>query len=87
MRGAGREISRPDIDASDWVNGNLGASKAVYFEGDSIPYRMLFDNLTPGSSHAVTIEWDTTKSSKHALPNKIPPSSWSKVLDLTRVAP
>ena len=52
--------------ANQWVNGNLGASKAVYFEGDSIPYRMRFDNL-PLTSHTVTIEWDTTKSGKHAI--------------------
>jgi Prealbumin-like fold domain len=52
--------------ASDWVNGNIGASKAVYFEGDSLPYRMRFDNLSL-ASHSVTIEWDTTKSGKHAL--------------------
>jgi len=52
--------------ASDWVNGNLGASKSVYFEGDSIPYRMKFDSLSLGT-HAVTIKWDTTKSGKHAL--------------------
>jgi uncharacterized repeat protein (TIGR01451 family) len=51
---------------TDWVNGNLGASKAVYFEGDSIPYRLTFDNLSL-SSHSVTIEWDTTKSGTHAL--------------------
>ena len=24
---------------SGWENGNLGASKSIYFEGDSIPYR------------------------------------------------
>src|SRR6266540_3433818 len=53
-------------NASQWVNGNLGASKAVYFEGDSIPYRMRFDSLSL-ASHTVTIEWDTTKSGKHAL--------------------
>ena len=52
--------------ASDWVNGNIGASKAVYLEGDSLPYRLRFDNLSL-AAHAVTIEWDTTKSSKHAL--------------------
>src|SRR6266542_3106462 len=52
-----------------WVNGNLGASKAQYFEGDSIPYRLRFGSLSTGVSnpHAVTIEWDTTKASKHAL--------------------
>jgi hypothetical protein len=52
--------------ASDWVNGNLGGSKALYFEGDSIPYRLRFDDLSV-SSHTVTIEWDTTKSDTHAL--------------------
>jgi hypothetical protein len=53
-------------NANQWVNGNLGASKALYFEGDSIPYRLRFDNLSL-ASHTVTIEWDTTKSGKHAL--------------------
>ena len=27
-------------NASDWVNGNLDQSKASYFEGDSVPYRL-----------------------------------------------
>jgi hypothetical protein len=56
-------------NATDWVNGNLGMSKATYFEGDSIPYRMRFTNLTGGASsvHTVTIQWDTTQSGKHAL--------------------
>jgi hypothetical protein len=52
--------------AADWDHGNLGASKSVYQEGDSIPYRMEFDNL-PLASHTVIIEWDTTKSDKHAI--------------------
>jgi hypothetical protein len=50
-----------------WVNGNLGSSKAVYREGDSIPYRLTFTNLATTAIHHVIIEWDTTKSSKHAL--------------------
>ena len=49
-----------------WVNGNLGASKAKYYEGDSVPYRMKFENLSL-DSHTVTFEWDTTKGGKHAL--------------------
>ena len=53
--------------ASDWINGNMGASKAVYFEGDSLPYRMTFDNLSTAGSHTITIKWDTTKGGKHAL--------------------
>src|SRR3989442_894963 len=48
--------------ATQWVNGNLGASKSVYNEGDSVPYRLRFDNLPANSSHTVDIEWDTTKS-------------------------
>lgn len=58
--------SASDCDPTNWVNGNLGSSKARYYEGDSVPYRMRFDNLTIGS-HTVIVEWDTTKSDKHAL--------------------
>jgi hypothetical protein len=56
-------------NATQWVNGNLGASKSVYFEGDSIPYRMTMSNLvtTPSVIHHLVIEWDTTKGGTHAL--------------------
>ena len=63
----------PDTDgcnsnASQWVNGNLGSSKSLYFEGDTIPYRMTLTNLvTGGTVHHLTIEWDTTKGGKHAI--------------------
>lgn len=52
-----------------WQNGNLGQSQAHYFEGESVPYRLRFSNLSIGSSYSVTIEWDTTENSgaKHAL--------------------
>src|SRR4051794_7523530 len=59
--------SPSDCAPSEWVNGNLGASKAHYSEGDSVPYRMLFGGLSTSGSHTVIIEWDTTKSDKHAL--------------------
>ena len=55
-----------NADPTDWVNGNLGASKAKYLEGNSIPYRLRMANLSLGS-HKVTIEWDTTQGGKHAL--------------------
>jgi hypothetical protein len=71
---ANGSLSSPDTTpcqttGSEWVNGNLGSSKAHYSEGDSVPYRFTFGNLATGASavHAVTLEWDTTKSSKHAL--------------------
>jgi hypothetical protein len=68
---ANDQAPSPDTDgcatnASQWVNGNVGSSKAVYLEGDSLPYRMTFGSLSLGS-HTVTIEWDTTKGGKHAL--------------------
>jgi uncharacterized repeat protein (TIGR01451 family) len=56
-----------NLTASQWVNGNLGASKSVYREGDSIPYRLTFGNLSTSGSHTVKIEWDTTKAGKHAI--------------------
>ena len=70
---ANGSISSPDTTpcqtGTEWVNGNLGSSKAHYSEGDSVPYRFTFGNLATGGSvfHTVTLEWDTTKSGKHAL--------------------
>lgn len=51
---------------ADWVNGNAGASNAHYQEGQSIPYRMVMQNLTLGS-HSVVIEWDVKHSSANAI--------------------
>jgi hypothetical protein len=51
---------------ADWVNGNAGASNAHYQEGQSIPYRMVMQNL-PLGSNSVVIEWDVTHSSKNAI--------------------
>lgn len=53
-------------DASDWQNGNLNANQAHYFEGESVPYRLILENFAIGS-HTVTIEWDTTENGKHAI--------------------
>jgi len=70
---ANGSVTSPDTTpcqttGSEWVNGNLGSSKAHYNEGDSVPYRFTFGNLATGATvHTVTLEWDTTKSSKHAL--------------------
>ena len=50
-----------------WVNGNAGASNAHYVEGDSITYRMRLTGLSTSGSHTLVIEWDITKSSKHAI--------------------
>ncbi|NPV09184.1 MAG: DUF11 domain-containing protein, partial [Anaerolineae bacterium] len=50
----------------EWVNGNVNQAKAHYAEGDSVPYRLILTGV-PLGSHEVIIEWDTTKSGKHAL--------------------
>jgi hypothetical protein len=51
---------------SAWQNGNVGQSQGHYYEGDAIPYRIVFTNLTLGT-HTVTIQYDTTKGGKHAI--------------------
>jgi hypothetical protein len=50
-----------------WVNGDLSGSQAHYVEGESVPYRLILQNLDPSLPHSVTIEYDTTESAKHAL--------------------
>src|SRR5947207_530746 len=50
-----------------WQNGNVNGNQADYFEGDTIPYRDKFTDLTTGTTYSKTIEWDTTKSGKHAI--------------------
>ena len=53
-------------DPADWVNGNAGASNAHYQEGQSIPYRLVMQNL-PLGSNSVVIEWDVKHSDKEAI--------------------
>jgi len=50
-----------------WQNGNLNSNQAHYLEGQSVPYRMKFSDLNTGINHSVTIEFDSTQSSKHAI--------------------
>lgn len=52
---------------SAWVNGNAGSENSHYFEGDSIPYRNVFQDLDAGETYTLTFEWDTTKNGKHAI--------------------
>lgn len=52
---------------SQWQNGNLNQVNAHYSEGESVPYRARLSGLTGGATYGVTIEWDTTKSGKHAI--------------------
>jgi hypothetical protein len=47
---------------TQWVNGNLGASKSVYSEGDSIPYRLTFGNLAFGPASPLHTVTTTTRA-------------------------
>ena len=57
-----------NLDATcKWQKGNLGQSNALYFEGQSVPYRSVLSGLSTGQTYAVRIEWDTTENDKHAF--------------------
>lgn len=66
--GVGCDATVPNScnDPADWVNGNAGASNAHYQEGQSIPYRMVMQNLTLGN-HSLVIEWDVKHSNANAI--------------------
>jgi hypothetical protein len=53
--------------ASQWQTGNLGSSNSEYAEGESVPYRAMFTNLTSGKTYKAVLEWDSTKSGSHAI--------------------
>jgi hypothetical protein len=52
---------------ANWENGNLNATKSHYFEGDSVPYRTVFEDLVVGHAYTITIEYDTTQGGTHAF--------------------
>lgn len=52
---------------AQWQNGNLTQNDSLYYEGSSVAYRAAMTDLTPGATYAVTIEWDSTQSGKHAI--------------------
>ena len=71
--------SNPDLDqcangargtsptcVGNWQNGNVNAQNSQWIEGQSLAYRATFTG-TPGTAGDLTIEYDTTKSGKHAL--------------------
>ena len=51
---------------SAWQNGNLNHNQAHYIEGQFVPYRVEMNDLASGS-HILRIEYDVTKSDKHAI--------------------
>jgi uncharacterized repeat protein (TIGR01451 family) len=48
-----------------WQNGDLNNSNSFYREGDSVPFRAVLTNLSPGT-HTLVIQYDTEQNGKHA---------------------
>ena len=44
-----------------------GQNDGLFSEGDTIPYRTRFQDTLSGNQYSITIEWDTSKRSKHAI--------------------
>src|SRR6185503_12623092 len=49
-----------------WQNGNLNGNQAHYLEGQTVPYRAVFSDLTAGATYTATIQFDSTQDGKHA---------------------
>ncbi|HEX6647940.1 MAG TPA: hypothetical protein VF075_00325, partial [Pyrinomonadaceae bacterium] len=65
---ANGDFGAPELcTGANWENGNLNAGKSHYFEGNSVPYRTIFENLTVGNTYTITIEYDTTQGGDHAF--------------------
>jgi len=53
-------------DGEDWITGNLVANKSTYYEGMSVPQRIVLRGLDSGEAQSVTINYDFTKGGKYA---------------------
>lgn len=49
----------------EWQNGNLNENNSAYAEGDYVPHRLVFSDLTPGT-HTVTVSYDRIVSDSFA---------------------
>ena len=56
-----------NLPTAGWQTGNLNGSNAAYDEGGTIPYRIVFQGLTPGQAYKVTIDYPTTGGGKHII--------------------
>lgn len=62
------EIGAPlPCSGANWVNGSLNGTQSHYMEGESVPYRLVFQNLDTTVAHTLTLEYDTTQGGHHAL--------------------
>jgi hypothetical protein len=54
-------------DSRQWQTGNLNRENSSYYEGQTVPYRSAFTDLTVGQVYKLSIGWDSTKNGLHAL--------------------
>ncbi|PYM03414.1 MAG: hypothetical protein DMD82_16965, partial [Candidatus Rokuibacteriota bacterium] len=69
-QGANGRITADLLSIKDpvaWQNGDLNANNSHMIEGFSVPYRLVLTGLTPGSNHAVHIEWDIRQGGLAAI--------------------
>ena len=53
-------------DSAQWQSGNLNQNNSSYYEGQSVPYRAAFTDLTVGQVYKLVIGWDATKGGLQA---------------------
>ncbi|MCT8330762.1 hypothetical protein, partial [Albidovulum sediminis] len=63
----GPDTGHDPLDDEEWVNGNLGASKAHYFYDDFVPYRAQLTDLQEGMTYALQIQFDLTEGGEYAI--------------------
>jgi len=58
----------PTLGAIHWISSILQESNSRYYEGMSVPQRLIFNGIssTPGDTHALTMSVDATKGGIHA---------------------
>ena len=50
-----------------WVNGQVNSTKSLYFVGDFIPYRQLYENLIAGNEYCFGMVWDVAQDGLPAV--------------------
>ena len=50
----------------NWINGDLNHHNSTYVEGNTVPQRVGLSGLVPGSTHTLTLQYNTTKNGLHA---------------------
>ncbi|NCA99448.1 MAG: hypothetical protein EOM70_08745, partial [Clostridia bacterium] len=60
------EFTQFSNDSIEWINGNLNVNKSTYYEGMSVPQRIVITGLDNAITHELTIKHEFTKSGKYA---------------------